>query len=170
MSKMIDGTIEDIRIAARDAVGEIDYIYGHWTAGKYVPNHIDLSDYHILCLEDGSYLYREDFTERLAHTWKRNSRAIGIAFAGCFRATSNNLGEYAPTEAQIYAMAAAVRVMCDELGLPISAFLTHAEAADLDDYGPATSCERWDLWRLSDNEENGTGGDRIRELAKNIQV
>ena len=164
---MITGTIEDIRLAARSAVGEIDMLYGHWSAGKYIPNHVDLSDYHILCLDDGSYMYREDFTERLAHTWHRNSRAIGIAFAGCYGATSTDLGEYAPTDAQINAMALAIKVVCEELDLDVdSSFLTHAEAADLDDYGPATSCERWDLAILRTGDEWMSGGKQLRELAK----
>lgn len=40
-----------------------------------------------------------------------------------------------------------------------------AEAAELDDYGPNTSCERWDLWVLPDTEEWGSGGDYIRGKA-----
>ena len=45
--------------------------------------------------------------------------------------------------------------------------MTHAEAADLDDYGPATTFERWDLWKLA--SADGTlqdGGALIRSKAK----
>jgi hypothetical protein len=43
--------------------------------------------------------------------------------------------------------------------------MTHAEAANLDDYGPDTTWERWDLWFLKDGDEPGSGGDMIRGKA-----
>ena len=75
-----------------------------------------------------------------------------------------------PTELQIDSMAKVVAVLCEELGLEINAdtVMTHAEAADLDDYGPATTFERWDLWKLLDVPGDGElkpGGDVIRGKA-----
>lgn len=161
------GTIEDIRVAALAAAGSVTNITGHWSAGRYEPNHIDLADYHVLILADGSYLIRDDFSEKLAHTWRRNTGNIGIAFAGCFGATTNDLGDYAPTEEQIKAMAAAVKVICDALGWDVNeAFKTHAEWADIDEYGPSFNCERWDLWFLRNGDVPGSGGDEIRRLAQ----
>jgi hypothetical protein len=162
---MIAGTLDDIREKASKAKGKVKWITGHWSAGKWNPNHIDLADYHILVLRDGSYLIRDDFAEKLAHTWQRNTGNIGIAFAGCFGATTSDLGEYAPTEEQISAMAAAVKAICEELGESVDIFKTHAEWADEDDYGPATTCERWDLWFLRNGDPHGSGGDEIRRLA-----
>ena len=45
---------------------------------------------------------------------------------------------------------------------------THCEAAEEDDYGPTTTCERWDLWYLPDipaTEELKPGGEVIRGKA-----
>ena len=59
-------------------------------------------------------------------------------------------------------------VTCDiQVIVVISIVMTHAEAADLDDYGPATTFERWDLWKLA--SADGTlqdGGALIRSKAK----
>lgn len=41
----------------------------------------------------------------------------------------------------------------------------HAEAAELDEYGPNTTCERWDLWLLPDSKDWGSTGDYIRGKA-----
>ena len=96
-------------------------------------------------------------TEHKDHTWRRNSRAIGIALACCVDAVAYadgcvDFGNVPPTELQIDSMAKVVAVLCEELGLDINAdtVMTHAEAADLDDYEPATTFERWDLWKLPD--------------------
>jgi hypothetical protein len=163
---MKEGKLENIRKLAGDSKDNIEYITGHWSAGRYIPNSVDLADYHILCLFDGRYLIRDDFSEKLAHTWRRNTNNLGISFAGCYGATTENLGEYAPTNAQIQAMADAVKVICEATGKSVDIFKTHAEWADEDNYGPATTCERWDLWFLRDGDEKGSGGDEIRRLAK----
>ena len=44
-------------------------------------------------------------------------------------------------------------------------FLTHAEAADLDGYGPETTCERWDLAVLKNSDGWMSGGDTLRGKA-----
>jgi hypothetical protein len=164
------GTLAEIRELAGEAVYSIEYITGHWTAGRYVPNDVDTKDYHILCLYDGTYWIKDEFTEKLAHTWRRNTNNLGIAFAGCFNATTNDLGQYAPTYLQIQAMVDAVRTICEAIGKDASIFKTHAEWADEDDYGPATTCERWDLWFLRDGDEKGSGGDEIRRLVRGTQA
>ena len=43
--------------------------------------------------------------------------------------------------------------------------MTHAEAADLDGYGPDTTCERWDLAVLKNDDEWMSGGDTLRGKA-----
>ena len=169
MSEMRAATIGDIKIAAENAKGICDKMSGHWSGGRYEPNSIDLADYHIGILEDGKYLIRDDFTEKLAHTWHRNTGNIGIAFFACFGATSNDLGQYAPTDVQINSMALAVRVVCDALEQSVNdTFKTHAEWADLDGYGPATTCERWDLAILRNGDAWMSGGDQIRKLAAEV--
>lgn len=168
MSEMIEGTLEDIRLAAREAGDYIEVITAHWTAGwRDHANSTDLADYHILVLGDGSYLYRTDFTEELAHSWHDNSNNLGIAVCACVGATSTDLGDQAPLEIQYEAMCKAVKVICEELGLDIdSTFYTHAERADMYDYGPATTCERWDLAILHTGDTWMSGGDKLREMAK----
>ena len=54
--------------------------------------------------------------------------------------------------------------IADVFDIPVDVdhFMTHAEAADLDGYGPATTCERWDLAVLSEDDEWMSGGDILR--------
>ena len=157
---------------AKPFAGQIDHIYIHWTAGWYGSY---FSDYHINIDGDGEILLStEDLTEYLAHTWRRNSRSIGIALCCCGDASAKadgtiDFGSHPPTKEQIEACAIVVDVLCAALGLPIDAdtVMTHCEAAELDDYGPSTTCERWDLWYLPDYINGGMkpGGDMIRGKA-----
>lgn len=152
--------------------GEIDHIYLHWSAGWYGQFY---DDYHINIDADGTiYLSTDDLTETLAHTWRRNSRSIGISLACCADASAKadgtiDFGTHPPTAKQIESMAIVVNVLCAALGLPMDKehVMTHCEAAELDDYGPSTTCERWDLWYLPDYINGGVepGGDMIRGKA-----
>lgn len=158
-------TLNDIRTMAKKAKGYIDKIYLHWSAGHYGQF---FSDYHLNIDEDGSvYASTNDLTERKAHTWRRNSGAIGISMSCCAFATTNDLGEEPPTFEQIEAMAQVVAVLCQELDIECTSdnVMTHSEAADFDDYGPATTCERWDLLFLSNDTKDVNGGDTIRGKA-----
>jgi len=157
---------------AKQYAGQIDHIYIHWTAGWYGSY---FSDYHINIDGDGTILLStEDLTEYLAHTWRRNSRSIGIALCCCGDASAKadgtiDFGSHPPTKEQIETCAIVVDVLCAALDLPIDAdtVMTHCEAAELDDYGPSTTCERWDLWYLPDYINGGMkpGGDMIRGKA-----
>ena len=82
---------------------------------------------------------------------------------------SVDFGSVPPTRQQLETLARVVAVLCRGLDLPIDDdyVMTHAEAAVLDDYGPATTFERWDLWKLA--SADGTlqdGGALIRSKAK----
>ena len=119
----------------------------------------------------------------LAHTYHRNSGAVGITLACCVGATSENLGSEPPTSAQIEAMAQVVVAVADGLWLTIDKnhVLTHGEAADNEDgiyphdpYGPKSTCERWDLEYLGTSEspsfnpyatDGSCGGDVLRGKA-----
>ena len=152
--------------------GEIDHIYLHWSAGWYGQFY---DDYHINIDADGTiYLSTDDLTETLAHTWHRNSRSIGISLSCCADASAKadgtiDFGTNPPTAKQIESMAIVVNVLCAALELPMDKehVMTHCEAAELDDYGPSTTCERWDLWYLPDYINGGVepGGDMIRGKA-----
>ena len=159
--------LQDLKSIARSARGYIDHIYLHWTAGRY---HQTFADYHINITGDGGIVISTtDLTEKKAHTWRRNGRAVGITLCCAYNASPNAMGDYPPTEAQIEVMSQVVAILASEMNLSISAdvVMTHAEAADLDSYGPATTCERWDLWHLPDSADGQIkpGGEVIRGKA-----
>ncbi len=73
-------TLNEIEKLLQKASGGIDRIYEHWTGcdGSVV----NLPDYTVVIDRTGGYhVMHEDFTEKLAHTWHRNSQSIGIAMA-----------------------------------------------------------------------------------------
>lgn len=167
--------------AKAESLGRTPCLYLHWSAARYDQK---FEDYHINI--DGSgrcWASTDDFSETLAHTWKRNTGAIGISLCCCYEATTNDLGEFPPTPAQIESMAQVVAVVADALWLTIDKYhvLTHGEAADNEDgnyihepYGPKADCQRWDLEYLGTEEspsfnpyaEDGSrGGDVLRGKA-----
>lgn len=102
----------------------------------------------------------------------------------CYQAGTADLGKYPPTAKQIEAMAQVVAILAKALWLTIDRdrVLTHAEAADNidgllpvgDEYGPGTTCERWDLQYLGtkespewtiDYDDPRTGGNVLRGKA-----
>ena len=152
-------------------------IYLHWTAGKYDQFFDD--DYHIAIDGEGRvYTNTWDYSEIRSHTWKRNSGAIGITLNAAWNAHTNDLGDYAPTAAQIDSMAQVIAVLADALDLTIDKYrvMTHGEAADNKDdywgaygksdlYGPETTCERWDIYLWHDDGTLRDGGDILRGKA-----
>lgn len=184
-------TVEEIREMAENcresiweqaqAYGREPKIYLHWTAGHYGQYY--LNDYHIAIDYDGSIYVDHDLDEVLAHTYHRNSGAVGITLACCVGATSDDLGSEPPTDAQIEAMAQVIVAVADGLWLTIDKnhVLTHGEAADNEDgiyphdpYGPKSTCERWDLEYLGTGEspsfnpyatDGSRGGDVLRGKA-----
>lgn len=168
-------TLKQLAAAAGEVRGRIGRIYLHWTAGWYDST---FADYHVNITGDGSiYLSTSDLTEVLAHTWRRNTGAVGVALCCCVDATicadgSFSLGSVPPTCLQIESAAKVIAVLTEALDLPINpeCVLTHAEVADIDGYGPAQiaagSFEKWDLWRLPDYDGTWrSGGDVLRGKA-----
>lgn len=162
-------TLEELKNCIEDAAGAFDVVYIHWTGGGY-NYHPD--DYHINIDDEGTIYRTKDFREQPAATWHRNYRSLAIAIDCCKDAAlygdgHADFGDCPPTDAQIECLAQVIAVISDTLHLPIrkSLFMTHAEAAELDDYGPNTTCERWDLWILPGSAEWGSGGDFIRGKA-----
>lgn len=185
-------TLKDIETMAKDAfpalwqeakqMGRDVKIYLHWTAGRYGQMY---DDYHLNIDQDGSiWASTDDFTETLSHTWHRNTASIGITLCCGYGATTEDLGEYRPTVAQIDSMAQVIAVLAPALWLTIDSdrVMTHGEAADNidgllpegDEYGPNSGCERWDLqflgtddspeW-ITDYNDPRTGGNVIRGKA-----
>lgn len=185
-------TLKDIETMAKTAfpalwqeakqMGRDVKIYLHWTAGRYGQMY---DDYHLNIDQDGSiWASTDDFSETLAHTWHRNTASIGITLCCGYGATTEDLGEYPPTVAQIDSMAQVIAVLAPALWLTIDSdrVMTHGEAADNidgllpegDEYGPNSGCERWDLqflgtddspeW-ITDYNDPRTGGNVIRGKA-----
>jgi hypothetical protein len=156
--------LQGIRTMAEAAAGAITHIFLHWSAGHYGQ---PFEDYHICVDKNGEvYAIHDDLTKRLAHTWHHNTGAVAVSLLCAYNATTEDLGPEPPTAAQIEAMAQTVAVLCRGLGIPCAYnhVRTHAEQADLDGYGPATTCERWDLLFLN-NADRTPGGNLIRGKA-----
>lgn len=180
LKDMAENCRESIWEQAR-AYGREPKIYLHWTAGHYGQYY--LNDYHIAIDYDGSIYVEHDLDEVLAHTYRRNTGAVGITLACCVGATSDDLGSEPPTAEQIEVMAQVIVAVADGLWLTIDKnhVLTHGEAADNEDgiyphdpYGPKADCQRWDLEYLGTNEspsfnpyatDGSRGGDVLRGKA-----
>lgn len=131
-------------------------IYLHWTAGRYDQH---FPDYHIGIDEFGRYsVAEEDFAVTLAHTWKRNSGSIGIALECGFGASSNDLGEYPPTNEQIEAVSRLVALLATTFEIPIDKYhvMTHGEAANNEDGGVGTH-NPYAWWNDSYNDGDTRG-------------
>ena len=160
------GEIKKLALIAKDSIWEQARsqdrdvkIYLHWSAGRYDSI---FSDYHINITGNGViYATTNDFSEVLAHTWRRNTGSFGLSLCCAYQATSQDIGPYAPTETQIDFMGQVGSILADAWDLTIDKqrILTHGEAADNEDglwlheqYGPKTTCERWDLEYLGTSE------------------
>ena len=192
-SQMTEVTIDELRQMASDcresiwerakSMGREPKIYLHWTAGRYSQF---WDDYHVQIDEDGK-LYMPPYVtlddDSLPATYHRNTGSVAITLLCCVGATTEDLGEMPPTKAQIESMAQAIVAIADGLWLTIDKdhVLTHGECADNEDgiypheeYGPKSTCERWDLEYLQTDEspkfnpwaEDGSrGGDILRGKA-----
>ena len=153
-------------------------VYLHWTAGHY---YTSFPEYHICIDADGGIIESLPLTEIPQATWHRNTGSIAIALCCCAGATAYkgdpyevDLGEEPPTDAQIETLAQVMAAISDVFDIPIDIehFMTHAEAADNldgynahDPYGPNSTCERWDLAMLHEDDEWMSGGDTLRGKA-----
>nr|DAU04438.1 MAG TPA: PGRP recognition protein [Inoviridae sp.] len=162
-------TLDEIRQIAEDSREDIWALakkYGrdatcilHWSASRYEQK---FEDYHINIDGEGRcWISTDDFSDVLSHTYMRNSGAVGISMSCCYKATTNDLGEYPPTSAQIETMAQVIAVVAKALWLTIDKYhvMTHSEAADNYDetyphepYGYFNGCTRWDLLFLGTTE------------------
>lgn len=163
---------------AAKGLGRDVKIYLHWSAGRY---NSKFEDYHVNIDCNGNiFLSTDDLSEILAHTYRRNTGSVGVSLCCAYGATSSDLGDYAPTAEQIETMSRVGCVLADALDLTIDKkrILTHGEAADNEDgiwcheeYGPKSTCERWDLEYLGTDEsprfnpwatDGSRGGDVLR--------
>lgn len=153
---------EELKKAVEEARSYVDNVYLHWSAGHYGQV---WSSYHLSIDKDGRMYAPSDYLNfRISrnHTWKRNSRSVGICVMGCYDAEANSgfnlsMGSEPVTPAQIEAMALVMAYFNKYAYVPMENMLTHCEAALQDDYGPFSGDEdtRWDLWYVPDSAYNG---------------
>ena len=178
---------EDLWAAAQSAGLENPLIILHWSAGHYGQYFPD--DYHVQIDENGEILLStNDLSEVLAHTWHLNRGTVGVSLCCACFATTSDLGDEPPTDAQIETMAQVIAVLSSNLWLTCDRpdiVMTHGEAGDDPDlyddddlYGPDNDCERWDLQYLgteespyytSDHNDPITGGNVLRRKAAEYQ-
>lgn len=111
LKQLADAARNELFEQARQ-MGRDPKIYLHWTAGRY---EADFDDYHVCIHGNGKIMLMADLTETLAHTWRRNSGAIGVALDCAYNATSDDLGDYAPTAVQIETLAQVAAALADGL-------------------------------------------------------
>ena len=158
----LKGMVENAREAIWEQAksqGRNPKVYLHWSAGRYDSV---FDDYHINITGAGKiFVTANDLSEIKSHTWRRNTGSIGISLCCAYDATTNDLGEYAPTNIQIETIAKVIDVVATGLWLTINKehVLTHGEAADNEDgiwchdpYGPQNGRERWDMEFLETSE------------------
>lgn len=155
----------------------------HWSAGRY---DTPFADYHLNILGDGRIMAStDDMSKVLPHTWKRNTGTIGISLCCAYQATTDDLGEFPPTAAQIETMAQVIATVANALDLTIDKnhVFTHGEEAANEVppiCHPAYACwndecgdgdVRWDLEFLGTTEspsynpwatDGSRGGDVLR--------
>tara|TARA_Y100000022_G_scaffold49377_1_gene41806 strand:- start:2104 stop:4968 length:2865 start_codon:yes stop_codon:yes gene_type:complete len=156
--------------------GNLDkQIYLHWTATPY---NWKKGPYHTTIQGDGSaYRYR-GYDEHSNHTYYRNSNNVGISMAAM---SGYNWDKFGPKNIQIENMAKEASNVALDWGwepkhINIKRVMNHAEAASNkdgraphDNYGPTWwggTGERSDLHKLSKNEADGSGGDKLRAMIK----
>lgn len=179
---------EDLWAAAKSVGLNNPLLILHWTAGHYGQTFED--DYHVEIDEHGEiYLSTDDLSDVLEHTWHLNTGTVGISLCCAFDATTEDLGDEPPTEAQIETMAQVISVLCADLWLTIrdDIVMTHGEVADStefydedDLYGPQSDeMERWDLEYLGTDEspeydpwatDGSRGGDVLRRKAQEYRA
>lgn len=146
----------------------LNRIYLHWTATDY-----GLSDAYHICIDKNGVVYiMNPLDSTLAATWRRNTGSIAVAIACAYDAvaysrTDVDLGSAPPTKQQIESMAQVVCALSSALDIDITEdnVMTHAEVADIDNYGIEDSDPdmRWDLLLLPDyDDELRPGGEVIR--------
>lgn len=137
---------------------KIDMGVGHWSAGVWTPNQIEMDDYHFGIVWDpvkGEARFEKwnDYDEILSHCWKENSHSIGGTICGMANANEWNFGKYPMKGEQVKALCIAFAEAFCILNIPSSGFFTHAERAFLNPVENYEN-ERWDLGILRPGEIN----------------
>jgi len=183
-----DSSLVDPRYlsAATDLYGRLDLLgtgdsvthaYYHWSANRY---DMAYPDYNVnVILQNGAWVpvYTTSVllnatnplrTGYAAHTYLRNSFAVGICVAAMLNATPSNFGDFPVQIHQLEMLCAAGAAICAKYDIDStdpSLVMTHAEAAIADGYyvtdQPADGITRWDLARFADSNDPLTKAEAI---------
>lgn len=150
-------------------------IYLHWTASRH---NWKAGPYHTTVQGDGTLYKHLPYDRHTAHTYYRNTGNVGLSVAAM---KDWNWESYGPTRPQLDGLMGEAAVVAKGWGwkpsdVTVKRVMTHAEAASNkdgrsphDNYGPqfwGGTGERSDLHKLSRNEKDGTGGDKLRQMMK----
>ena len=159
--------------------GKGKQIYLHWTAGSY--SSIPRGSYHSIITGDGKVNNVIPYAQKGEHTYGRNTSSVGLSVAAMAGASVSNFGSSPVKPIQYQKMSEEVAKIAKAWGwsssdINIKNVMTHAEAGSNkdgkkmhDNYGPASwggTGERWDLFKLFQNDNPGSGGDKIRSMIK----
>jgi hypothetical protein len=159
--------------------GKGKQIYLHWTAGSY--SSVPRGSYHSIITGDGKVNNVIPYAQRGEHTYGRNTNSVGLSVAAMAGASVSNFGSSPVKPIQYQKMSEEVVKIAKAWGwsssdINIKNVMTHAEAGSNKDgrkmhenYGPASwggTGERWDLFKLFQNDNPGSGGDKIRSMIK----
>jgi hypothetical protein len=143
--------------------GRLETLYLHWTAGDYRTAYasyhfcltLDEEGVPVVCATHDLRANMRELTSAsegyAAHTFGRNSFAVGVAVAGMLAATPHDFGAYPLRDDLLDATCAVVKRLCVAYAIPVEAgrVRTHAEAALDDGYFGAGDEQRWDIARLA---------------------
>lgn len=118
----------------------IDKVTWHWSATNYFwkPPH---KNYHFVIDGDGRVVQYLSLMTVGAHTWRRNTGNIGIAFAAMWDDPKTSWFDCPIKDVQIEAMACLTAELMIKLNIPFENVHDHAFFAKLDKYWPY----RWDI-------------------------
>ena len=168
----------------------IDHLYAHWAVSRYEST---FSDYNY-CVPIINNKVTVAFTQDprhnavdletvlavnpnysyAAHTYGRNSHALGVSTSGMLYATQSNFGPYPCTQEQLEMLCGVLAALGKKYNVDVSDrryCMTHAEAALYDNY----KSERWD-WAIfsAGSEITDEGriqhGDLIRRRIHNYKL
>ncbi len=154
-------------------------IFLHWTAGGY--SFKSKGHYHGIVQGDGSIYKAHPYDQRsgVSHTYNRNGQGVGLSIAAM--GGQPDPWSMPPKGIQLENLSKEIANIGKSWGwgpndISIKTVMTHAEAASNkdgvvshDNYGPrgwGGTGERWDLWQIKKGEPNGSGGDKIRAMAR----
>lgn len=141
-------------------------VVDHWSAGRYSQF---FPDYDIQIDHDATIWMPDLKLDDIdTHVWRRNTGAVGVCIPSCYGATTNDLGEYPPTDAAIDMMCQVNAVLLLGLDLDLEDCKTHGEVAEMDDYGlnDEDPDMRWDLAKLRNEQALEDGYKEIADKTR----